>query len=417
MTFAHRCHKSAIWAHRASIPSIGCHSNLMETQMETTGMRSRKNLKQIARQCLATLVLGGGSAAIAEDIVIGQIAPIGVASTPEAQQLHDGTKACIDQVNRQGGVRGRRLQFFAIDDELQSPLVAEKFQQAMSRKPVALVNVMGSAVLGTLLSSKALDSQDVVILGAIPGAEAFRQPGHERLFHIRSGDKAHLERILVHSKTLGIQHIHVIAQDVGIGQSGLAVLKEAAERMGGIKISQSMSTLATAAKAEAVQKAAEAKAQAYVVIGFPVYMAEMLDLLRRNGVEQAVFALGYLSPALAVKTAGAKGARGLGLTQAIPNPNGKVLQVQREFQSAMREAMPKLTEYTSFHLEGCVGVRVLVEGLRRIEGTPTPAALAKALHSMGEVDLGGYRVRFGTGQVGSGWSDIGVMSETGRLLF
>lgn len=366
---------------------------------------------------MVAALLGASGGAMAEDIVIGQIAPIGVAATPEARQLHDGTKACVDQVNRQGGVRGRRLQFFAVDDELKPPLVVEKFQQAMARKPLALVNVMGSAVLGTLLSSKALDQHDVVVLGAIPGAEAFRQPGHPRLFHIRSGDKAHLEQILVHSKTLGTQRIHVVYQDAGIGHSGLAVLKAGAERLGGITLTASMSTLEPASKAAAVTEATAAAAQTYVVIGFPHYMAEMLDRLRRADVAQAVFALGYLSPALAVSTAGVKGARGLGLTQAMPNPNGRVMQVQRDFQAAMRQAQPQLTEYSSFHLEGCVGVRVLVEGLKRIDGNPTPAALARALHTMGEVDLGGYRVRFGEGQVGNTWSDIGVMSETGRLLF
>lgn len=379
----------------------------------------KTNGSRVWRQAVATamLCLGGAATAATDDIVIGQIAPIGVATTPEAAQLFEGTRACVEQVNRNGGVRGRRLAFFAVDDELKPPLVAEKFQQAMARKPVALVNVMGSAVLGTLLQTKALDTNDVVIVGAIPGAEAFREPGHPRLFHIRSGDRAHLERVLVHSKTLGLQRLHVVYQDARVGQSGAAVLRDAAQRMGGITIISSMSTLGPASMAKAVDAAAAAKAQAHVVLGFPHYMGEILDRLRRADVDQAVFALGYLSPGMAVKAAGVKGARGLGLTQAIPNANGRVLQVQRDFQAAMRQAAPKLTEYTSFHLEGCVGVRVLVEGLKRIEGNPTPAALAKALHGMGEVDLGGYRVRFGEGQVGSVWSDIGMMSETGRLLF
>jgi len=374
------------------------------------------NIGRIASLWVAMALLIGSARARADDIVIGQIAPIGVASTPEALLLNEGTRACVDQVNGQGGVRGRRLQFFAIDDELRAPLVADKFQQAMARKPVALINVMGSAVLGTLLSTQALDRNDVVVLGAIPGAEAFRQPGHARLFHIRSGDKSHLEQILSHSKTMGVQRIHVIYQDAGVGHSGLAVVKAGAERFG-ITLTSSLSTLDVASKAAAVQQAVAAGAQTYVLLGFPHFMAEMLDQLRRAGMEQAVFALGYLSPALAVKAAGLKGARGLGLVQAMPNPNGRVLPLQRDFQAAMRQAMPKLSEYSAFHLEGCVGVRVLVEALKRIDGQPTPASLVQALRMMGEVDLGGYRVNFSKGQVGNAWSDIGVMSEAGRLLF
>jgi ABC-type branched-subunit amino acid transport system substrate-binding protein len=366
---------------------------------------------------MAAMLVGTAAlAADAQDIVIGQIAPIGVPTTPEAQLLHEGTQACVDQVNRNGGVRGRRLNFFAIDDELKAPLVADKFREAMARKPLALLNVMGSTVLGTLLASKALDTNEVVILGAIPGAEAFRQPGHERLFHIRSGDKVQLERILTHSRTLGIQRLHVVWQDVGVGRSGLAVLQAGAPASG-IALGASMSTLEPASIDAAVRSAAASGAQAFVVIGFPHYMADVLHRLREAGVAQAVFGLGYLTPALAVRAAGVQGARGLGLTQAIPNPNGKVLQVQRDFQAAMRQAYPKLTEYSAFHLEGCMSVRVLVEALRRIDGTPTPAALARALHAMGEVDFGGFRVNFGAGQVGSSWSDIGVVSESGRLMF
>ena len=371
----------------------------------------------VARWSASALLAWSCGAASAQDIVIGQIAPIGVPSTPEAALLNEGTRACVDQVNRQGGVKGRRLQFQATDDELQPPLVEAKFKEAMARKPIALVNVMGSAVLGTLLSTKALDKNDVVIVGAVPGAEAFRNPGHPRLFHVRSGDGAQLERILTHSHTLGIQRLHVLYQDVGIGNSGLAVLQEGAKRRGDVTITSSATTLDPDVIAEAVRQSMASQAQAFVVIGFPHFMADALKRLREAGAAQAVFGLGYLTPAHAVKIAGVKNTRGLGLTQAIPNPNGKVLQVQRDFQSAMRQAFPQVTEYSSFHLEGCMGVRVLVEGLKRVEGTPTPAALARALHAMGEVDFGGFRVNFANGQVGSVWSDIGVVSESGRLMF
>ena len=60
----------------------------------------------------------------------------------------------------------------------------------MQRKPVALLLPLGSAALKRMLDDHLLDKNDVVILGAIPGAEAFRTPGHPRLFHIRSSATA-----------------------------------------------------------------------------------------------------------------------------------------------------------------------------------------------------------------------------------
>lgn len=372
------------------------------------------------------VVLGAGFAGAAQaqaqpavpagnDIVVGQIAPF--VAAPETYELHLGARACLDEANRRGGVRGRRINFFGIDDELKAELAVEKFNEAMARRPVALLNVVGSGLLGTLLSRHLLDTADVVLLGAIPGAEAFREPGHPRLFHIRSGDRAQLERILLHSRTLGVQQVHVLYQDVAVGQSGLAVLRAAAARLGQPSITATASSLQPQALAAAVRTAAAAPAQAYVLLGFPQFMAEALADLRSAGARQAVFALGYLTPEHAVRAAGLSGARGLGLTQALPNPNGKTLPLQREFQAAMDRSPSRAAQYTPFHLEGCVAARVLVEGLRRIEGPITADALAKSLHAMGEIDLGGYRVDFSNSQVGSVWSDIGVMSSNGRLSF
>jgi branched-chain amino acid transport system substrate-binding protein len=64
-----------------------------------------------------------------------------------------------------------------------------------------------------------------------------------------------------------------------------------------------------------------------------------------------------------------------------------------------------------------VTARTFVAAARRIEGVPTPATLAKALHEMGELDLGGFRVNFGKGNVGSAWTDIGVISGYGKLIY
>jgi len=43
--------------------------------------------------------------------------------------------------------------------------------------------------------------------------------------------------------------------------------------------------------------------------------------------------------------------------------------------------------------------------------------LAASLHSMGELDLGGFRVDFSRGNVGSRFVDIGVVNADGRLIY
>ena len=369
------------------------------------------------RWAAALALTAAASGTMAQDISVVQIAPFSLPAIHEPAEVREGIEACLEQTNRNGGVRGHKIVLTALDDQLSGPVFMTRFHEAMAKHPLAMLVPVGSAELGALFASKALDTSDIVVIGAIPGAEAFRQPGHAKLFHIRAGDKAQLERILIHSKTLGIQRVHVLYQDVAIGQSGLAVLQAAAKQMGGLTISSTVSANNPAALRDAAHQAGAAAAQVYVVLGFPQFMADALAQLRDAGVNQSVFALGYLSPVLAAKAAGLKGVRGLGLPQVIPNPNGRSLPIQRDFQTAMQQSPVHAKQYTSFQLEGCIAARVLVEGLRRVNGTPTPSALAKSLHTMGEIDLGGFHIHFGEGQIGSTWTDIGIVSESGKLMF
>ena len=104
------------------------------------------------------------------------------------------------------------------------------------------------------------------------------------------------------------------------------------------------------------------------------------------------------------------------LAQTYPNPSGVSLPVQREFQAAMKQSFAEVTAYTSFHLEGYISARVFTEAARRAKEV-TPDGVARALRTMGEVDLGGFRVNFARSNIGSGYVDIGVVNGDGRLIY
>lgn len=374
-------------------------------------------LKRIVRWAAAASLMTATFALQAQDIVIGQVAPFTGLPSPDAHEIRDGALAYFDLVNQNGGVRGRKLSMFTLDDGFKGDVFIERFNEAMLKKPVALLSPIGSAALSKLLKDGVLDSADIVILNAIPGAEAFRAPGHPKLFHIRAGDKAQLDKILVHCKTLGVLNIHVLRQDLPIGEAGLAVVRATAQTMGGLTIGATTSAHTDIALADAAKKATASTPQGMIVIGTPKFMADAVDQLRKAGANQALFALSYLPTPLAVKIAGAAGARGLGITQTFPNPNSQNMAVQREFQEAMRKSKPDIKSYSPFHFEGYITARVLVAALRRTEGNATPAGLTKALHDLGEIDLGGFRVNFAKGNIGSVWTDIGVVSPSGKLLY
>ena len=89
----------------------------------------------------------------------------------------------------------------------------------------------------------------------------------------------------------------------------------------------------------------------------------------------------------------------------------------RDFQAAMKAAFPELDAYTPAQFEGYVSTRVVVEGLRQVRGEITPAALTRALQTMGDIAVDGYRLNFAKGNAGSQFVNIAVIDAHGRLRY
>jgi ABC-type branched-chain amino acid transport systems, periplasmic component len=354
----------------------------------------------------------------AQEIVLGQVGPFTVLPVPDAPEINQGIQAFVKQANAAGGMHGRKFTFFELDDRYSAAGFIEQFDKAAQRKPVALLSPIGSAALTAMLKEHLLDKADMVVVNAIPGAESIRTPGHPRLFHIRAGDKQQIEKIVTHARTLGTSRMSVLYQDLPIGTSGWAVAEEAAKDAGGLELKGVKSKTDPASLAAAAQELSQQDPQAVLVVGAPRFMADGVAALRKAGMSQLVFVLSYVPPGLLVKLAGAQGARGVGIAQTFPNPNGITLPVQREFHAAMKAAFPQVKSYSSFHFEGYLSGRVVAEALKRSKDRDiTPATLERALRSAGEMDFGGFRVDFSKSNVGSRWVDIGVVTQDGRLRY
>ena len=375
--------------------------------------------RQLCGSVLAAVAQPTVALAVDGDIVVGQIGPFTGIPVPDALQLNQGIKACFAQVNERGGIGGRRIAFFDLDDTYNADGFVKAFGQAMQRKPVALLNPVGSAALKRMLDDKMLDQADVIVLNAIPGAEALRNPGHPKLFHIRAGDRQQIEKIVAHAVTLGVAELAVLYHNIVIGTSGLSMTQAAAAAGGNkLKIVPFEATAEIPSLAAAANNVVKSGAKAVLVVGAPRFMADGIAQLRFAGAGgQFVFALSYVPTGLLAKVVG-ESARGVGLSQTYPNPLGVSSPLQREFQAAMKQSFPDVApgSYTSFHLEGYISARVFAEAARRSKEV-TADGVAKSLRAMGEYDMGGFRVNFARNNVGSGFVDIGVVNIDGRLIY
>lgn len=365
---------------------------------------------------LAGVCVLGCFGAIAQDIVVGQIGPFTVLPAPDALHINQGAQAYFDMVNAGGGVRGRKISFFKLDDKFNGDEFARQLEEASTRKPVALISPIGSAAMGKLLKEDLLDKYNFVIVNAIPGADVFRKPGHKHLFHIRASDGQQIDRILRHASTVGIRKMHVFHQDLAVGTSALAVAKELGVKYNvtvtGVQSKHEEATLQVGAK-----QVFSAIPDGVLVIGSPKFAADAIAQLRKAGMAGSIFTTGYMPASLLAKIAGDAEARGVGISQTYPNPNIRSQPLQRDFQEVMKQYAPDVKMYSSVHLEGYLSARVLVEGLKQAGSNAGADRLAAALKNMGRQDFGGFIVDFSKGNSGSNFVDIGVVAAGGRLIY
>lgn len=367
-------------------------------------------------------------------VQIGSLGTLtGSQAVPEVIQLGEGMRACFAAVNDRGGVQGDRIEFLQLDDGNDADRFVRCFREAMAQRPLALLSPYGSPTVQRLLQERLLDGAETVVLNAVPGAEAFRNPGHPKLFHLRAGDGQQIERIVRHVHLLGMRRIGVLAVDAPGGHSGLAAADEAAQAVGDVTVQRFKAALDAASLGAAARALAAAEPQCALVVGPPRFMADAVVALRSAGCRASLFALSYLSPELLGQVAGRQ-AHGIGISQAFPNPMGIVLPLQRDFQAAMRRgstgkaagAGTNAQRFTAFQLEGYVSARLFVEVIRRLKDRSADAFM-RTLHGAGtsntpgntpgEWDLGGWRLDFSRGNAGSRHVDIGIVNQDGRLAY
>lgn len=365
----------------------------------------------------AATLAGAQGTATARDLVVGQIGPLGGPKPiPAAIQLGEGMKAAFTAVNRRGGVNGSQVDFFQLDDNNDTEQFMQRFQEAQKKQPAALLSLYGSPTIQRVIESRLLDQTETVVINAIPGADAFRKPGNPKLFHVRAGDRAQIERILQHVSTLGLTRMAVLYVDAPGGHSGLATARDLAVRLPNLQVQGFQATYeATDSMSQATKALSSSNAQSALIIGPPKFLTDAVQSLRNNGFRQSIFSLSYLQADDLFRAVGPM-ARGVGIAQTYPNPMGVTLGLQREFQAAMRALYPERKVFTPFQLEGYVCARIFIEAAKRVRN-PTPDDLANALQTMGEIDLGGFRVNFSQGTVGSRFVDIGIVNDVGHLVF
>lgn len=358
------------------------------------------------------------AARAADDIVIGQVAPLTGVIAGTGEEYVAGGAAYFAHVNANGGINGRQLRLVVKDDSYTPDKTLKLTRELLEQeRPLALFGFVGTANIQALNKNRVLEEAGIPLLAPYTGAQDLREPVNPYLFHIRAGYTDETARMVEQLQTLGLRRFAVFYQDDGFGKSGLAGAERALQKNGLALVGKGSYDRTKPEEVDAAVAAiAPGAPDAVIMVSVNRASAAFIKKLRAKGSSARLFSISVVNFKELLKNTGEDGARGIGISQVMPFPYSQQVPVVREFQQLMAKYQPgKTLSYAS--VESFIAAKVLVEAIRRSGPAATPEKVTAQLERMDDYDVGGFHVGFGPGKrVGSNFVEVTVIGPGGRLM-
>ena len=169
--------------------------------------------------------------------------------------------------------------------------------------------------------------------------------------------------------------------------------------------------------ANAVKTIAAASPHLVIMISNTAASAAFIKQAKDAGLRTQFVAISTTDATQLVEAIGAPTAAGVAITQVVPHPDNRTVPLSKEFKENFTKYKPEGVVYNHVLLEGYVGAKVLVEGLRRAGPGATRKKLREALEQIKNYDLGDLLISYSpTNRAGTSFADINIISGNGVLL-
>lgn len=372
----------------------------------------------IAASLLALSSVCAAEPGISENtITLGMSAPLSGPNGAYGMEMQQTIQAYFSQINKAGGVNGRKLELVALDDGYETERAVANTQNLIKDKQAfALLSFFGSSPTEATMNT-VFGPAGVPLVGTISGAPALRQPiasnpNSRFMFHIRASYNDETEAIVNQMVALGLRSIAVLYQNDGFGKAGLdgvtAALKKHELTPAAVG---TVERNALDVKA-AVQAISKVNPQAVVMVSLYKPTTAFVRAMKDAGQHPMLMTLSPIGTEQLIQDLG-KDSRGIGISQVVPYPWNDTIPVVREYQKLAAKA----GQYSYYGLEAYLTARVMVEGLRRAGRDLSREKLVSALESINNVDFGGYRINYSaTARSGSRFVEMTVIGPGGKLL-
>ncbi len=345
-------------------------------------------------------------------ILIGQTVGLTGTVAGPVKEMNEGAEAYFRQVNKQGGIHGRKIEMRMLDDKF-DPALTRANAETLIRKERVFALFQGRGTPHTQGILPLLEGNNIPLVAPSTGAAIFHQPAHRMLFNIRAKYQDEVVRAVEHFTTIGIKAIGILHVDDAFGQDGLEGFMKAMEARKlkpAVVLKFARVNPDNKAAADEVVKANPA---ALIVVSSAKNTIDVIKAIRAAGSQTQIMTLSNNSSQAFVKELGPAGT-GVIVSQVTPAPHLISTPLGQEF-NAVAKASGATISYAA--MEGYVNAKVLVEGLRRAGPRLTREGFVRAMETMQRVDLGGLMVTYAPGDhTGSEFVELTMIGKDGRFI-
>jgi branched-chain amino acid transport system substrate-binding protein len=339
-----------------------------------------------------------GVSAFAEDgvsadkVVFGQATALEGPTSALGQGMKLGLEAAFAEINKAGGVKGRKLELKSVDDGYEPSKSIEVVKKLLEEDKVF-------AVAGAVGTPTAAATQPIAaaagapFIGAFTGAEFLREPYKPLVMNIRASYYQETEAMVEHlTKDIGASKIAIMYQDDAFGQAGLAGVKKALEKRQMQLAGEGTFERNTLAVKAALLTIKKAQPDAVIMISPYKPAAEFIKLAKQIKLDATFVNISFVGSNALAKELGPAGA-GVVITQVVPFPTDAAIPVVARYQAALKASAPDV-QPGFVSLEGYLVGRAIIAALEKVGGDLTRQAVVEAVQKGGTFDLGGFKLAY-----------------------
>jgi len=350
-------------------------------------------------------------------LTIGMSAPLSGPNGAYGVEMRQTIQAYFSQINRTGGINGRKLNLVALDDGYETErTVANTKTLIKENNAFALLSYYGSSPTTEAMNT-VFGPARVPLVGTISGANTLREPTSANpnaryMFNVRASYADEAEVIVTQLVSLGLKNFAVFYQNDGFGKSGLDGITAALKKHNLAPTAVGTVERNSLDVSKAVEAIAKATPQAVIMVTLYKPTAAFVRAMKKINQNPMFMTLSPVGTEQLIAELGAE-SRGIAISQVVPYPWNDGVQVVREYQ----KLIGKSASYSYYGLEAYLMARTLVEGLKRTGKELSREKLVNALESMSNQDFGGYRINYSTtGRLGSRFVELTVVGPEGKIL-